>query len=86
MCLCQDVITGFKNTAVPAKRRKKVIAFRDLLGKIPWSYSPGEKRSPGELIDFFSKDVFLQTQEQSILIRRKSGRVSRRPAWVNKKA
>lgn len=27
--------------------------FRDLLGRLPWTYSPKEKRGPEDMIDFF---------------------------------
>lgn len=43
-------------------KRAEFGLLRDLLGRIPWGYSPREKRGSGDMIDFF-KDNFLQTQE-----------------------
>lgn len=52
---------------------------RDLLGM---GYSPGEKRGPGELVDFL--DHPLQAQEQCLPTKGKSSRCCRRPAWTKK--
>ncbi|KFV18177.1 hypothetical protein N340_02392, partial [Tauraco erythrolophus] len=58
-------------------RRADFGFFRDLLGRVPW-----DEALEGRWIIF--KDHLLQAQEWCIPTKRKSGRNTRRPAWMNK--
>ncbi|PKU42805.1 hypothetical protein llap_6884 [Limosa lapponica baueri] len=55
--------------------------FRGLLGRVPWDKSlEGKGAQESWLI---LKDRLLQAQQQCIPTKRKSGKDTRRPAWVN---
>ncbi|NWW20033.1 PO22 protein, partial [Falcunculus frontatus] len=56
--------------------------FRDVFGRIPWGWALQEKRVQERHSIF--KHHFLQAQEWCILMSKKLGRESKRPAWVNK--
>ncbi|GAB0180745.1 hypothetical protein GRJ2_000539800 [Grus japonensis] len=63
-------------------RRADFGFFRDLLGRIPWDkVLEGRGAQDSWLI---SKGHLLQAQEQCIPTKRKSGKNTRRPAWMNK--
>ncbi|KAF1585132.1 Serine/threonine-protein kinase MRCK beta, partial [Eudyptes moseleyi] len=56
--------------------------FRDLLGRVPWDKAL-EGRGAQESWAIF-KDRLLQAQKRCIPTKRKSGKNTRRPAWMNK--
>ncbi|PKU41129.1 glycerol kinase [Limosa lapponica baueri] len=63
-------------------RRADLGLFRDLLGRVPWDKAlKGRGTQESWLI---SKDHLLQAQERCIPIKRKSGKNTRRPAWMHK--
>ncbi|GAB0180505.1 hypothetical protein GRJ2_000515800 [Grus japonensis] len=57
--------------------------FRDLLGRVPWDKALEGRGAQDSWLIF--KDHLLQAQEQCIPTKRKSGKNTRRPAWMNKK-
>ncbi|KFV20393.1 hypothetical protein N340_12155, partial [Tauraco erythrolophus] len=63
-------------------RRADFGFFRDLLARVPWDEAL-ERRGAQESWLIF-KDHLLQAQERCIPTKRKSGRNTRRPAWMNK--
>ncbi|KFV04324.1 hypothetical protein N340_00281, partial [Tauraco erythrolophus] len=63
-------------------RRAGFGLFEDLLGRVPW-HKPLEGRGAQESWLIF-KDHLLQAQEWCIPTKRKSGRNTSRPAWMNK--
>ncbi|KFW07334.1 hypothetical protein N327_01759, partial [Fulmarus glacialis] len=62
-------------------RRADFGLFRDLRGRVPWDKAL-EGRGPQESWLIF-KDYLLQAQERCIPTKRKSGKNTRRPAWMN---
>ncbi|KFV19046.1 hypothetical protein N340_08358, partial [Tauraco erythrolophus] len=56
--------------------------FRDLLGRVQWDKALEGRGAQESWIIF--KDHLLQAQEQYIPTKRKSGRNTKRPAWMNK--
>ncbi|KAK4811175.1 hypothetical protein QYF61_019806 [Mycteria americana] len=64
-------------------REEEFGLFNDLLGRLPWDKAL-EGRGAQESSLIF-KDHLLQAQERSIPTNRKSGKNTRRPAWMNKK-
>ncbi|KFZ45725.1 hypothetical protein N321_12356, partial [Antrostomus carolinensis] len=64
-------------------RRADFDLFRDLLGHIPWDEFL-EGRGVQDSWEIL-KDLFLQAQERCIPMKRKGGKTSRRPAWMNRK-
>jgi len=63
-------------------RRAKFGLFNELLGGIPWA-TVLEGRGVQECWSLF-KHYFLHAQERCILLRKKSSKGGRRPAWMNK--
>ncbi|KFM05090.1 hypothetical protein AS27_03707, partial [Aptenodytes forsteri] len=63
-------------------RRADFGLFRDLLGRVPWDKAL-EGRGAQETWVIF-KDHLLQAQERCSPTKRKSGKNTRRPAWMNK--
>ncbi|GAB0181454.1 hypothetical protein GRJ2_000610700 [Grus japonensis] len=63
-------------------RRADFGLFRDLLGRIPWDKALEGRGAQESWLVF--KDHLLQAQEQCIPAKRKSGKNTRRPAWINK--
>jgi len=63
-------------------RRADSGLFRDLLGKVAWDKALERRGAQKRWLIF--KDHFLQTQDQCVPRKRKSGRNARRPAWMNK--
>jgi len=63
-------------------RRADFGVLRDLLGRTPWDKAL-EGRGAHESWSVF-KDHVLQAQERCIPTKRKSGRNTRRPTWMNK--
>ncbi|KFV20917.1 hypothetical protein N340_02423, partial [Tauraco erythrolophus] len=61
---------------------KRLGLFRDLLARVQWDEAlKGREAQESQLI---LKDHLLQAQERCIPTKRKSGRNTRRPAWMNK--
>ena len=60
-------------------RREDFGLFRDLLRRVPWT-KPWREESW-----LILQDHLLQARERCILTKRKSGKKSRRPEWMNKK-
>ncbi|RMC21283.1 hypothetical protein DUI87_02144 [Hirundo rustica rustica] len=56
--------------------------FRDLLVRVPWDKTL--KRRGAQEIWLMFKDLLLQAQERCIPTKRKSGKNTRRPVWMNK--
>ncbi|KFV08192.1 hypothetical protein N340_06134, partial [Tauraco erythrolophus] len=56
--------------------------FRDLLGRVQWDEALQGRGAQERRLIF--KDHLLQAQERCIPTKRKSGRNTRRPAWMNK--
>ncbi|GAB0199978.1 hypothetical protein GRJ2_002463200 [Grus japonensis] len=63
-------------------RRADFGLFRDLLGRVPWDKALEGRRAQDSWLIF--KGHLLQAQERCIPTKRKSGKNSRRPAWMNK--
>ncbi|KFW11307.1 hypothetical protein N327_10870, partial [Fulmarus glacialis] len=63
-------------------RRADFGLFRDLLGRGPWDKALEGRGSQESRLIF--KDHLLQAQERCIPTKRKSGKNTRRPAWMNK--
>ncbi|KAM6092638.1 uncharacterized protein LJ206_005604 [Theristicus caerulescens] len=63
-------------------RRADFGLFRDLFGRVPWDKALEGRGAQESWLIF--KDHLLQAQERCILIKRKSGKNARRPAWMNK--
>ncbi|KFV15062.1 hypothetical protein N340_07525, partial [Tauraco erythrolophus] len=63
-------------------RRGDFNLFRDLLSRVQWDEALQGRRAQKSWLIF--KDHFLQAQEQCVPTKRKSGRNTRRPAWMNK--
>ena len=55
---------------------------RDLLGRVPWDKALEGRGAQESWLIF--KDHLLQAQERCIPTKRKSGKNTRRPAWMNK--
>ncbi|PKU47352.1 dtw domain-containing protein 2 [Limosa lapponica baueri] len=63
-------------------RRKDFGLFRDLLGKVSWDKALEGRETQGTWLIF--NDHLLQAQERCVPTKRKSGKIARRPAWMNK--
>ena len=63
-------------------RRADFGLFGDLLGRVPWDKAL-ERRGAQEILLMF-KDDLHQSQERCIPTKRKSGKNTRRSAWMNK--
>ena len=63
-------------------RRADFGLFRDLLGRIPWDKALEGRGAQDSWLIF--KGHLLQAQERCIPTRRKSGKNTRKPAWMNK--
>jgi len=63
-------------------RRANFALFKELLGGIPWARAL-EGRGVQECWSLFKRH-FLHAQEQCILLRKKSSKGGRRPAWLDK--
>ncbi|GAB0176549.1 hypothetical protein GRJ2_000120100 [Grus japonensis] len=63
-------------------RRADFGLFRDLLGSAPWDKALEGRGAQESWLAF--KDHLLQAQERCIPTKRKSGKNTRRPAWLNK--
>ncbi|GAB0209359.1 hypothetical protein GRJ2_003401600 [Grus japonensis] len=63
-------------------RRADFGLFRDLLGRIPWDKALDGRGAQDSWLIF--KGHLLQAQEQCIPTKRKSGKNTQRPAWMNK--
>ncbi|GAB0181325.1 hypothetical protein GRJ2_000597800 [Grus japonensis] len=63
-------------------RRADFALFRDLLGRVPCDKALQRRGAQDSWLAF--KDHLLQAQERCIPIKRKSGKNTRRPAWMNK--
>ncbi|GAB0186589.1 hypothetical protein GRJ2_001124200 [Grus japonensis] len=63
-------------------RRADFGLFRDLLGRIPWDKALEGRGAQDSWLTF--KGHLLQAQEQYIPAKRKSGKNTRKPAWMNK--
>ncbi|GAB0209334.1 hypothetical protein GRJ2_003399100 [Grus japonensis] len=63
-------------------RRADFGLFRDLLGRIPWDKALEGRGAQDSWLVF--KDHLLQAQERCIPTKRKSGKNTQRPAWMNK--
>ena len=63
-------------------RRADFGLFRDLLGRVPWDTALEGRGAQESWLIF--KDHLLQAQERCIPTKRKSGKNTRRPAWMNK--
>ncbi|KFW73581.1 hypothetical protein AS28_12130, partial [Pygoscelis adeliae] len=63
-------------------RRADSGLFRDLLGRVPWDKAMEGRGAQESWVIF--KDHLLQAQERCIPTKRKSGKNTRRPAWMNK--
>ncbi|KFV20373.1 hypothetical protein N340_06018, partial [Tauraco erythrolophus] len=63
-------------------RRTDFGHFRDLVSRVQWDQAVEGKGAQESW--FIFKDHLLQAQEQCISTKRKSGRNTRRPAWMNK--
>ncbi|GAB0181438.1 hypothetical protein GRJ2_000609100 [Grus japonensis] len=63
-------------------RRADFGLFRDLLGRVPWDKALEGRGAQESWLVF--KDHLLQAQEQCIPAKRKSGKNTRRPPWMNK--
>ncbi|KFU99993.1 hypothetical protein N340_08025, partial [Tauraco erythrolophus] len=63
-------------------RRADFGFFRDLLARIQWDEALEGRVAQESWLIF--KDHLLQAQERCIPTKRKSGRNTRRPAWINK--
>ncbi|KFV11020.1 hypothetical protein N340_01493, partial [Tauraco erythrolophus] len=63
-------------------RRADFGLFRDLLGQVQWDEDREGRREQESWLIF--KNHLLQAQERCIPTKRKSGRNTRRPAWMNK--
>jgi len=56
--------------------------FSDLLGRVPWDKALEGRGAEESLL--IVRGHLLQVQEQYIPTKRKSGKSTRRPAWMNK--
>ncbi|KFQ96524.1 hypothetical protein Y956_02301, partial [Nipponia nippon] len=63
-------------------RRADFDLFRDLLGRVPWDKALEGRGAQESWLIF--KVHLLQAQERCIPRKRKSGKNTRRPAWMNK--
>ncbi|GAB0205000.1 hypothetical protein GRJ2_002965600 [Grus japonensis] len=63
-------------------RRADFGLFRDLLGRIPWDKALEGRGAQDSWLVF--KGHLLQAQEQCIPTKRKSGKNTKRPPWMNK--
>ncbi|GAB0208438.1 hypothetical protein GRJ2_003309500 [Grus japonensis] len=63
-------------------RRADLGLFRDLLGRIPWDKALEGRGAQGSWLIF--KGHLLQVQERCIPAKRKSGKNTQRPPWMNK--
>ncbi|GAB0193896.1 hypothetical protein GRJ2_001854900 [Grus japonensis] len=63
-------------------RRADLGLFRDLLGRIPWDKALEGRGTQDSWLVF--KGHLLQAQERCIPTKRKSGKNTKRPAWMNK--
>ncbi|GAB0209349.1 hypothetical protein GRJ2_003400600 [Grus japonensis] len=63
-------------------RRADFGLSRDLLGRVPWDKAPEGRGAQASWLVF--KDHLLQGQEGCIPTKRKSGKNTKRPAWMNK--
>ncbi|KFU98828.1 hypothetical protein N340_10187, partial [Tauraco erythrolophus] len=63
-------------------RRADFVLFRDLLARVQWDEALEGRGAQESWLIF--KDHLLQAQERCIPAKRKSGRNTRRPAWMNK--
>ncbi|KFV02613.1 hypothetical protein N340_00830, partial [Tauraco erythrolophus] len=63
-------------------RRAGFGLFRDLFARVQWNEALEGRGAQESWLIF--KDHLLQAQERSIPTKRKSGRNTRRPAWMNK--
>ncbi|GAB0203910.1 high affinity cAMP-specific and IBMX-insensitive 3',5'-cyclic phosphodiesterase 8B [Grus japonensis] len=63
-------------------RRAAFGLFRDLLGRAPWDKALEGRGTQDSWLVF--KDHLLQAQERCTPAKRKSGKNTRRPAWMNK--
>ncbi|GAB0183649.1 hypothetical protein GRJ2_000830200 [Grus japonensis] len=63
-------------------RRADFGLFRDLLGRVPWEKALEERGA--QEIGLIFEDHLFQAQEQCIPTKRKSGKNTKRPVWMNK--
>ncbi|KFW61557.1 hypothetical protein AS28_01374, partial [Pygoscelis adeliae] len=63
-------------------RRADFGLFRHLLGRVPWDKALEGRGAQESWVIF--KDHLLQAQERCIPTKTKSGKNTRRPAWINK--
>ncbi|GAB0199210.1 hypothetical protein GRJ2_002386400 [Grus japonensis] len=63
-------------------RRADFGLFRDLLGRVPWDKALEGRGAQDSWLVF--KDYLFQAEEQCIPTKRKSGKNTRRPPWMNK--